>query len=353
MNHLTVNPTDRVFVCGGGNLGLSMAAHLALNGIKVTLWNRTRNHIEDVIETRKIECSGVVNGTASIEKASVDIADVISDFIMVTTTSDAHKDMARRLAPYVHKEMIIILNPGRTFGAMEFAQTLKACGVTELPRIAETQTVVYTCRRSDQNSTVIYTLKRDVQIATIQPGDVNVVLARMPECLRPHFIPVESVIITSLSNVGMVLHCAPVLMNIGWIETKKDGFKYYHEGISRSVAHFLEKIDSERVGVAKALGYEVETTADWLRRTYRITGKDLYECIQNNEAYEEIDAPHTVRHRYLLEDVPCGLVPIEDTAKKIGLPVPNITTMIDLVSSVLDTDFRGIGQKYQVDLHSN
>ena len=32
---------NEVFVCGGGHQGLSMAAHFALNGVKVSLWNRT------------------------------------------------------------------------------------------------------------------------------------------------------------------------------------------------------------------------------------------------------------------------------------------------------------------------
>ena len=35
-----VLPAKKVFVCGGGHQGLSMAAHLALNGLEVTLWNR-------------------------------------------------------------------------------------------------------------------------------------------------------------------------------------------------------------------------------------------------------------------------------------------------------------------------
>ena len=42
-----------VFVCGGGHQGLSMAAHLALNGITVTLWNRTSKNIQQVIKTQR------------------------------------------------------------------------------------------------------------------------------------------------------------------------------------------------------------------------------------------------------------------------------------------------------------
>ena len=39
---------QRYFVCGGGHQGLAMAAYLELNGEKVTLWNRTLEHIEEI-----------------------------------------------------------------------------------------------------------------------------------------------------------------------------------------------------------------------------------------------------------------------------------------------------------------
>ena len=159
-----INPIQTVFVCGAGHQGLSMSAHLALNGVAVNLWNRTPCHIQEVMNTRVIHCSGIVNGNAIVSNASSNIADVVADFVMVTTPSNAHRNVARILAPYVHKRMIIILNPGRTFGAVDFAEELKKNGVEELPQIAETQTIVYTCRKDGPNSTNIFALKNDVKL---------------------------------------------------------------------------------------------------------------------------------------------------------------------------------------------
>lgn len=335
----------RVFVCGGGHQGLSMSAHLALNGIAVTLWNRTPENIQEIINTGEIYCDGVVNGTAKVEKASSNIAEVVSDFVMVTTPSNAHKDVAHELAPFVNKDMIVILNPGRTFGAINFANELKRCGVKELPHIAETQTIVYTCRRSDVNSTTIFALKEDVKIAALKDSNIEYIMKKMPDCLKPYFGIESSVGYTSFSNVGMVLHCSPVMMNIGWIESEKADFKYYYDGISRSVADFIQKIDDERVAVARAAGFEIESVADWLRRTYKVEGKDLYECIRNNESYREIDAPPTVKTRYILEDVPNGLVPIEYLGKELNVETSNITTIINLASSVINRDFRKEGRQ--------
>ena len=335
-----------VFVCGAGHQGFSMSAHLALNGLEVRLWNRSQKNIQEVLETGVIHCSGVVNGDAHISKVSTEMSDVVCDFVMVTTPSSAHKDVARGLAPYVHKDMVVVLNPGRTFGAIEFAEELKTCGVKELPQIAETQTIVYTCRKTGKNSTSILALKKDVEIAAIHGSDIHYIMSKMPDCLKPYFKVVDSVGLTSLSNVGMVLHCAPVMMNVGWIETPKVDFKYYYDGISPSVAHFLEKIDAERQAVAKAGGFEIELVKDWLKRTYGVTGNDLHECIRNNEAYREIDAPPTINTRYIFEDVPNGLVPVEAMGREYGVPTPNITTIIDLACSVMDADYRATGRNF-------
>ena len=134
------------------------------------------------------------------------------------------------------------------------------------------------------------------------------------------------------------------MMNIGWIESDKVDFKYYYDGISKSVAHLLEKMDAERQAVARVGGYPVESVADWLRRTYSVDGADLFECIRNNGAYREIDAPPTLNTRYIFEDVPNGLVPVEAMGREFGVPTPNITTIINLACSVMDTDYRRMGR---------
>ena len=340
--------TNQVFVCGGGHQGLAMAAHLALNGVSVTMWNRSSEHIQDIIDTGEIYCSGVVSGVAKIKKASSVLSEVVSDFVMVTTPSSTHKDIAKKLAPYVHKDMIVVLNPGRTFGAIEFAQTLVDCGVKELPHIAETQTIVYTCRRGEKNTSNILVLKQDVKIAALKDSDINYIMSKMPDCLRDYFSIVDSILLTSFANVGMVLHCAPVMMNVGWIENDKVDFKYYYDGISKSVAEFIEKIDSERQAVAKAAGCPIESVTEWLRRTYKVKGKDLYECICNNESYREIDAPPSIHCRYILEDVPNGLVPIEMLGKELGVLTPNLSIIIDLASTILNIDFRKTGRAFSM-----
>ncbi len=43
---------------------------------------------------------------------------------MVVTPSSAHRDVAAGLASYLQDGQIVVLNPGRTCGAIEFAKVL-------------------------------------------------------------------------------------------------------------------------------------------------------------------------------------------------------------------------------------
>ena len=173
---------------------------------------------------------------------------------------------------------------------------------------------------------------------------------QMPDCLKKYLKIENSVAVTSFSNVGMVLHCSPIMMNIGWIETEKTDFKYYYEGISRSIANFLEKIDKERVDVAKGAGVDVASVSDWLKETYHVVGNNLYECIQNNLFYKEIDAPKTIHCRYILEDVPNGLVPVEFLGEQMGIHTPNMTMIINLANIVLNKNFRKEGRQFSYNI---
>lgn len=338
-----------VTIIGAGNSGLAMAAHLASQGNKVTLWNRTKKNITKLINTHIIKSQGMIKGDIKIDVVTTDMRQAVSnsDIILVTTPADSHKDIAIKMSKCLHKDTLIVLNPGRTFGALEFLEAFKKNNKKINPCIAETQTIIYTCRKLGENSINIIALKSNVLISTFNPKENKNIISKLPECLKEYFIPAKSIIETSIGNVGMILHCAPLLLNCGWTESKSSTYKYYYDAITPSVGTLIEKIDEERVVVAEKLGLKVESTKDWLKRTYNVQGSTIYECIQNNEAYKTIDAPNSLSHRYILEDIPCGLVPLESLGNINGLSMKYTTMIIDLASAILNIDFRRNGRNIQ------
>jgi len=338
---------ETVLVMGAGHQGLAMAAHLTLNGVSCNLWNRSEQNIHKIKESGYIQCDGFIQGEARINKVSREIEGMLKRLIMVTTPASAHVDIARVLAPHVNQQHVIILNPGRTCGALEFKKSLIEAGCTSIPIIAETQTIVYTCRALSQNSVMIYAMKHEVGIAALDSERTKEVMDVLPECLKDYFVPMESWGYTSFGNVGMILHCAPMIMNVGWIESAAAEFKYYYDGITPSIARILEQMDLERIATARSLGYGVESVYEWLQRSYGVKGSNLYESLQNNTFYRNIDAPNIIQHRYLEEDIPCGLVPIESAAGMMGIHTKAISTIIDMAGLLMEKDYRKIGRDYQ------
>lgn len=342
-----------ITVIGAGNSGLAMAAHLSSEGNKITLWNRTEKNISRLMKTHIIRSEGIIKGEIKINLVTTDMRQAVSnsDIILVTTPANSHKELAIEIARNLDKEALIVLNPGRTFGAFEFLNVFRENNKKINPCIAETQTIIYTCRKTGENSVNIIALKSDVLISTFNPNENKNVISKLPECLSGYFIPAKSIIETSIGNVGMILHCAPLLLNSGWTESKSSSYKYYYDGITLSVGSLLEKIDEERVLVSEKLGLRVESTKDWLKRTYNVKGSNIYECIQNNEAYKTIDAPNSLKHRYILEDIPCGLVPLEAVGKVNGLSMRYTTMIINLASAILNINFRENGRNIEKFIH--
>ena len=337
---------ESIVIIGAGNSGLAMAAHLSTTGHKVRLWNRSQETIEKLQKYRYINCKGLIHKKAKLEMVTTDIKEALRDshLILVTTPANSHKDIAAKMAPHLNNDNLIILNPGRTFGAFEFSNILKMSRCSANPKIAETQTIIYTCRKIGPNTVTILSYKKNVLLCSLDPRQNKDIINQLPIPLQNHLIPASSIIETSFGNVGMILHCAPTILNTGWIESPKTIFKYYYEGITPSISAFLEKIDKERLTVAKMLGKKLESTTDWLKRSYGISGSNLYDCIHNNVAYKTIDAPKSLKHRYLYEDIPCGLVPLEAIGNLIGVPVPMCSLVINIASEIVNEDFRKTGR---------
>ena len=105
------------------------------------------------------------------------------------------------------------------------------------------------------------------------------------------------------------------------------------------VVSFIEKIDNERINVAKAYGVELMTASVWLEKTYGVTGASLYERIINNEAYKSILAPKYIRCRQLTEDVPTGAIPIVELGKVAGVDVDAFESLINITQELLCDKF--------------
>ncbi len=334
-----------VCVAGAGAGGLAMAGHLALLGCPVRLYNRSEPRISPVRYLGGIQLSGVLSGFARIPFVTTDPAQAAegADLIMVVVPAVGHREMATLLGPHLSDGQVVLLNPGRTGGAMEFANVLRGKKFTGRPIIAEAQTLLYACRDMNPGSVQVFGIKNAVPVAALPAYLTPDVLALTRKSL-PYFVAGDNVLKTSMDNIGSIFHPALTLLNAAWIEDTHGDFEYYLEGASPSVTLILEAMDKERVAVGEALGVGCHSAREWLYLAYGANGKNLYDAIQSNPGYSGIKAPNRLEHRYIMEDVPMSLVPIASMGELLGVNVTTIKSIIHLTSILHERDYWAEGR---------
>jgi opine dehydrogenase len=332
-------------VLGAGHGGLAMAGHLALMGFPTRLWNRSPERIEQVVDRGGIDIEGVIEGFGELELATKDIKSAIkgAHVIMVVIPATGHRQVALECAPHLTVDQTVLLNPGRTFGALEFMQVLREEEVRRMPTVAEAQTFIYVSRHTDFARARIMQIKSSVPLAAIPahktPNVLDVVRTAFPE-----FVAATNVLETSLDNIGAIFHPTLTLLNASRIESTHGDFEYYLEGVSPSTAKILESADSERIALGTALGVHVHTAREWLYLAYASAGKTLFDAIQGTPGYKGVRAPSTLTHRYILEDVPMSIVPMASVGKMLGVRTPTLTSLVHLASSIHSRDFLSEGR---------
>ena len=136
-------------VIGAGNGGRAFAAYLSSKGHCVNLYNRSYSRICDIKKKGGIKVKGKLKGFFPIDliTQNLNLAVKDVDIILIVTPASAHKSIAKNIAHLLTNDQIILLNPGRTFGAVEFRSIIEKERGNFPIFIAETQTLLFTSRQ--------------------------------------------------------------------------------------------------------------------------------------------------------------------------------------------------------------
>ncbi len=339
----------RFAIIGAGHGGHVFAAHLGIMGYSVKIYDIDDRTIRPIQERGGIELSGVVQGFGKVETATTNIKEAIegADVIMVVVPASSHRNVAENLASYVGDGQKIVLNPGRTFGALEVKSVLDSRGVGGKVTVAEAQTLIYLARRTGPAQARMLALKKEgsVPLAAIPSRETDNIL-RILSGPFPTYGKASNVLETSMSNFGALVHTAPLVFNAGRVESRSP-FKWYHEGITKSVADVLEILDRERMDVSEALGANTYSLQEYIYRAYGVKGETVHEAIQGTAAYGGVMGPDTLQHRFMFEDIPTGLVPFASLGELLNVTTPNIKLIIKVASLLVKADLWRMGRTVQ------
>ena len=342
-----------IAILGAGCGGQAIAGFLASKGNKVNLYNRSPERISPLLNKKEIHLQGEIQSVGELNLVTTDISKAVyeTDLIMVVTTATGHCDIAKALAPYLQRGQTIVLNPGRTFGSLEFMKTLIDGGLEAEVNVAEANTLIYATRMIRPGLSEIKGIKKTVSLSVLPNHRTSYVVSLLNENY-PQFYAVDNFLITSLGNIGAVFHPTITLLNRERIK-KKEAFDFYREGATREVVEYMEQVDNERRNIARKFGVEVQSLREWLCERYGLQEDNLYDALHQNPFYKGLSAPKSFDMRYLTEDIPTGLVPFSELAKTVGVDTYHIDSLIKMASEELSIDFRSEGRNlYRLGLNA-
>jgi len=317
---------EKIAVLGGGNGAFIHAADLSLKGFKVNLCEikELEENIKDIKERGTIKLTtkndpGLNGGIAKLN-------------LVTNDPSEALKDA----------QVVFIVVPA--FAQSKFADIISDSirddqenGKKKLPIIMEFQCMIYSGWKDTGSSVWVGGFKKDLKIAAFPAFRTEEGLSVLRQ-IYPDLRAANNVFETGMSNPNEVVHPAMLTCNAGWCEHTNGDFNIYWQGCTKSVGRLVEAVDNERLLVGKAYGMELDSTKELLIRWYRhqgAKGDTLQEVMSTNPAYQSEGCPPSLRHRYFLEDVPYGLVPLRDLGRVAGVAVPNINAIITIISTLL------------------
>ena len=164
----------------------------------------------------------------------------------------------------------------------------------------------------------------------------------------PSVHPVEDALSGALMNAGPVIHPPLIVLNTGPIENPAP-YDIHNEGTTPGIRKTIALLDEERMAVREAFGYkpnhypledyyDESRSNEWM---YPRAAKKL--LMESRLWYEKID----YRHRYVTEDIACGLAFLNSAADYIGVKIPIARSLLTLAGAVAGTDFMKTGRTLQ------
>lgn len=337
----------KVAVLGGGNGAHTMAADLALKGLEVNLCESPlfAKNFECTLERQVIDLIDMqgVEVTANLHLVTTDFEAALQgvDYIMMAMSTNGHEHFFDAILPYLTDGQTIVTWPGY-FSSLLFARKLSERRIRKQITLAESHTFPFACRLVGPSKVQVFLEGWRILVSSFPARNRHKVI----EDLRQVYpvVPCENVLGTSLNDPNPIVHTIIMVLNAVSVERWKD-FHFYRDGVTLPVARAIKAIYEEVALVAQAAGVEALEYPEesfWTRSG--IMSVYFRTPFDKEAAAASIDGPHSLRHRFISEDVPFGLVPIALLARKFRVKVPVIDATITLSSVLNDTDYLQTGR---------
>ncbi len=353
-----------VAVLGGGACAQTFAADFTLAGYKVRLYELpefAQGTLGEVLRTHEIELGGTQTnfkwfrraGLAKVDVVTTEVSEALKEagLVIVAIPAKGHKPFFEKMIPYLEDGQVISIFPDN-FGSLMLRNMMhdKDCDVDVI--VGGWSSMPYGVRVVEPGK--VDCLNRTCHLLgdslPSKDGD------KFFEHLKgiPAFdgaVEIErgdTIIGVDLSNPNPVVHVPGSILNVGAMEVSetegilgiaKGKYSMYKHGMSPAVSRVQFAFHLEERKIADAMGIRVaEHGEDQFFSHGSVMGVEFRGPF-TDVLFPPIVGPNSVEHRYFTEDIPVGTVVRYNLAKKFGVEVPIIESLIQLGSLICKRDF--------------
>ncbi|MCP4315924.1 MAG: hypothetical protein GY789_07890 [Hyphomicrobiales bacterium] len=345
---------DRVTVLGGGNDARMLSALCLAEGADVTLFSAYGAELDALRDGHGIALRGEgpvgnyqvdqANAPSITTTAELDRAVAVAQVIFLTGPVHKQRTYATVLADHIRDGQVLVLAPGRSFGAAEAAWLLRVGGTAADYTLVEVQGLPYWC--SVTGNQLHLSAASGVAAATLPAGRGHAI-----EGLRrflPNITPAINTVRSSFDDGSGLVEVPALLIGGPAVE---DGLPPIPDGaaalsenntfralIGPQHEAIMDRMAQERRAVAQKFGVrDLPNLAEWQQRHAGSTKSEGSRPVPPlNEA------------RVIVRCATIGsLVPLVSAAPMAGVDVPATEAMITLAGTVLGAEMGSAGRRLE------
>lgn len=329
----------RIGILGAGSVALGTAAYLKQAGHDPALWSPSGKSVEPFEQGLPLVAQGAIE-LEFIPRIVPDCEQLVrdADALLLCLPGYGHKAVMDAMAPHVRQGQPVIISSHSSFGALYLSQLLAARGV-RAPIIVWGTTVVTGSRKAHVVNVV--SVRKKVDVAALPHDASEQAIALCTALFGERFVLREGLLAIAVSNLNPQNHLAIALFNMTRMERGETWGQAEH--VTPAVGRLIEELDRERLAIAAALGVQVRTVQEHFALSFHVAPASVSEM--NQEMYRNgnhAPGPKTAQTRYVLEDVPFGLVATAQLGRLVGTPALLHEAGIALFSAAYGIDFTGM-----------
>ncbi|WGF90329.1 NAD/NADP octopine/nopaline dehydrogenase family protein [Marinivivus vitaminiproducens] len=325
-----------VAIIGAGAIGCGAAAHLCEHGHEPVLLSISGASTQALTGGAPLAATGAIEGSFR-PRIGTDWSDAIAaaEVVMVALPGNGHKQVFDRAAPHLRSGQTVIISGHLSLGALYLRRLTQARDVDVT--IVAWGTTVTTGRKRGPSHVHVANIRKRVDMAAVPSSAGEDSLALCRDLFGDRFLLHDDLLTIAVSNLNPQNHMGIALCNLTRME--KGEAWGQNANLTDAVGRLLEALDRERLAIAHALGVRVRTITEHYNLSFGAPVGPVGEMARFlAEKGDTTTGPTTLDTRYVLEDVPFGLVATAWLGRLTGAPAKLHEAGISIFSALYARD---------------